>query len=73
MSGRSFHSEGGKALAQLPREAVGAPFLEALKARLNGALGSLSCWVALPMAGGWNRIISKVPSNLSHSLIHHSL
>jgi len=41
-------------MAQLPREAVGAPSPEALEARLDGALGSLSCWVALPMAGGWN-------------------
>jgi len=29
---------------RLPREAVGAPSLEALKARLDGALGRLSCW-----------------------------
>ena len=43
--------EGSEALAQLPREAVGAPPLKALKARLDGALGSLSCWVAMPMAG----------------------
>ena len=43
--------EGGEALAQLPREAVGAPSLEALKARLDGALGSPSWWgAALPMA-----------------------
>jgi len=43
------------ALAQLPREAVGAPSLEVLKARLDGALGSLSWWVAaLPMERGWN-------------------
>jgi len=27
-----------------PREAVGAPSLEVLKARLDGALGSLSWW-----------------------------
>jgi len=32
---------------------VGAPSLEVLKARLDGALGSLSWWVVtLPMAGG---------------------
>ena len=38
-------------LAQLPREAVGAPTLEAFKARLDGALGSLSWWgAALHMA-----------------------
>ena len=41
-----LHSEGDEALAQLPREAVGAPSLEALKARLGEALGSLSWWVA---------------------------
>ena len=48
-------SDGDKALAQLPREAVGAPSLEAIKSRLDGALGSLS-WeaAALPMAGDWN-------------------
>jgi len=35
------------------REAVGAPSLQALRARLDGALGSLSWWVAaLPVAGG---------------------
>ena len=37
---------------RLPRKAVDAPSLEALKARLDGALGSLSWWgAALPMAG----------------------
>ena len=37
----------------LPRETVGAPSLETFKARLDGALGNLSCWVAaLPMSGG---------------------
>jgi len=40
-------------MAQLPREAVGAPSLEVLKARLDGALGSLMWWGAiLPLAGG---------------------
>ena len=34
----------------LLREAVGAPFLQAFKAGLDGALSSLSWWVAaLPM------------------------
>jgi len=42
-------------MAPLPREAVGVPSPEALKARLHGALVSLSCWLAaLPVAGGWN-------------------
>jgi len=40
-------------LAQLPREAEDATSLEMFKARLDGALGSLSWWVAaLPTAGG---------------------
>ena len=40
------------------------------KARLDGALGSL-CWqeVSLPMAGGWNRMVLKVPFSSSLSLI----
>ena len=37
---------------RLPRETVDAPSLEVFKARLDGALGSLSWWnVLLPMAG----------------------
>jgi len=37
---------------RLPREVVDAPFLEALKARLDVALGSLVCWLAtLHIAG----------------------
>ena len=47
-----------------PREAVGAPSLEAFKARLDGALANLVWWeVSLPMTGGWNWMIFKVPSN----------
>ena len=43
------------ALAQLPREVVDALLLEMLKATLDGALGSVSWWVAtLPTAQGWN-------------------
>jgi len=41
-----------EALAQLLRRAVDAPSVEVLRTRLDGALGSLSWWVAaLPMAG----------------------
>ena len=36
-----FHSEGGEALAQLPKELVGAPSLKALKASWRGGLGRL--------------------------------
>jgi len=40
---------------RLPKEAVGAPSLQAFKARLDVALGSLGCWLAtLHIAGGWN-------------------
>ena len=37
---------------RLPKEAVGAPSLQAFKARLDVALGSLGCWlVTLHIAG----------------------
>ena len=40
---------------RLPSEAVNAPSLEALKARLDGALSNLIYReVSLPIAGGWN-------------------
>ena len=49
---------------RLPRDAVDAPSMEVLKARLDGDLGSLICCVAaLPMSG------CRVLSNLSHSMI----
>lgn len=39
-------------MAQLPREAEGAPSLEVFKTGLDGDLGSLTQWMAaLPMAG----------------------
>ena len=38
---------------RLPKEAVDAPSLEAFRARLDVALGSLVCWLAtLHIAGG---------------------
>ena len=37
--GKFFYYESGEVLAQLPREVVDAPPLEAFKARLDGALG----------------------------------
>jgi len=55
---------------RLPREDVDAPSLEGFKARLHGALGSLSWWVTiLPTAQGWNWMILKVPSNPNHPMI----
>ena len=48
-----FHPEGGDALNRLPKEAVDAPSLQAFKARLDVALGSLVQWLAtLNIAGG---------------------
>jgi len=55
---------------RLPRGAVAAPSLAVLKARLDGALSTLGWWKgSLPMAGGWNQMIFKVPSNPNHSMI----
>ena len=62
--------ESGEALALMPGEAVGTPSLEVLKARLDGALGSLIWWVApVCMAGGGSWMIFKVLSSLKHSMI----
>ena len=54
----------------MPKEAVDAPSLQAFKARLDVALGSLVCWLAtLHIAGGWNSMIVVVPFNPGHSMI----
>jgi len=54
----------------LPKEAVDAPSLEAFKARLDVAPGSLVCWLAtLHIAGGWNEMITVVLFNPGHSAI----
>ena len=46
---------------RLPKEAVDAPSLQAFKARLDVALGSLGCWLAtLQIAGGWKWMITVV-------------
>jgi len=64
------HSEGGAALNRLPKEAVGAPSLQAVKARLDVALGSLGCWLAtLHIAGGWNWMSTVVLCNPGCSMI----
>ena len=40
---------------RLPRKAANAPYVEAFKDCLKGALGNLVEWeVPLPRAGGWN-------------------
>ena len=56
--------------SRLPKEAVDAPSLEAFKARLDVALGSLGCWLAtLHIAGGWNWTVIVVLFNPGHSMI----
>ena len=55
---------------RLPGEAVAAPSLAVSKARLDGALSNLVWWeMSLLMAGGWNQMSFKVPSNPTHSMI----
>jgi len=53
---------------------VDAPSLQAFKARLDVALGSLGCWLAtLHTAGGWNEMITAVlfnPGPSYGSMIH---
>ena len=57
----------------MPKEVVDAPSLEAFKARLGVALGSLVCWLeTLHIAGGWNSMIIVVLFNSGHSMISHS-
>ena len=65
-----FQPEGGDALNRLPKEAADAPSLQAFKARLDVALGSLGCWLAtLHIAGGWNWMSIVVLFNPGHSMI----
>ena len=55
---------------RLPKEVVDAPSLEAFKARLDVALGSLVCWlVTLHIAGGWNWMSIVLLFNPGHSMI----
>jgi len=54
------------------REVVDAPSLQAFKARLDVALGSLGCWLAtLHIAGGWNWMSTVLLLNPGHSRIKH--
>jgi len=55
---------------RLPKEAVDGPSLEAFKARLDVAVGSLVWWlVILHIAGGWNWMSTVVLFNPGHSMI----
>ena len=54
----------------LPEEAVDAPSLQAFKARLDVALGSLGCWLAtLHIVGGWDEMSIVVLFNPGHCMI----
>jgi len=54
---------------RLPKEAVDAPSLQAFKAKLDVALGSLVCGLAtLHVAGGWNWMSIVVLFNPGHSM-----
>jgi len=65
-----FHPEGGDALNRLLKEAVDAPSLQAFKARLDVALGSLVCWlVTLHIAGGWDWMSTVVLFYTGHTMI----
>ena len=53
----------------LRKEVVDAPSLEAFKARLDVALGSLAWWlVTLHIAGGWNWMSIVVLFNPGYSI-----
>jgi len=55
---------------QAAQRGCGCPIPGGVQGRVGWALGSLSCWeAALLMAGGWNWVGFKVPSNLSHFVI----
>ena len=70
-SGRKFFTQSVVShWNRLPKEVVDAPSLEAFKARLDVALGSLGCWLAtLHIAGGWNSMSIVVLFNPGHSVI----
>jgi len=58
----------------LPKEAVDAPSLQAFKARLDVALGSLVWWlVTLHTAGGWNWMRTVFFFNPGHSMLYDNI
>ena len=70
MTGGNFSLRGQWGAGTAAQRSCGAPSLEALKARLDGALGSLRWWgAALPLAGGWGWVGFNIISNPSHSVI----
>jgi len=57
-------------LCFLAQGGCGCGSLEAFKARLDVALGSLVCWlVTLHIAGGWNQMVIVVLFNPGHTMI----
>jgi len=68
--GRSFSHRVVMHWNRLPKEVVDAPSLEAFKARLDVALGSLVWWLStLHIAGGWNSMIIVALFNPGHNMI----
>ena len=63
------HPEGGDALNRLPKEAVDAPSLQAFKARLDVALGSLGCWLATAHSRGLELVSIVGLFNPGHSVM----
>jgi len=54
---------------RLPGEAVAAPSLVGLEARLDGALSTLGWGKMSLLMAGWNKMIFKAPSNPNHAMI----
>lgn len=61
--GNSLH-RGGWGSDTAAQRGMGAPSLEVPKARVDGALGSLTCWgAASPRHRSWSWVFCEVPSN----------
>ena len=70
MLGGNFLLRGQRGAGTAAQRSCGAPSLEAPKARLDGAPGSLSWWgAALTIAWGWSWVGFEVPSNPNHPMI----
>ena len=55
---------------RLWKDLIAATSLNMFKIRLVGVLGNITWWAAsLPMAGGWNWVGCRAPSNQNHSTI----
>lgn len=65
-----IYSECGKVLAQLPSEVVDATWPGSFQVQGGWGPGQPDLVGGRPVqAGDWNKVIVKVPSELSHSMI----